>query len=1723
MEEFNDSLNGTDGIPQEPIRFEGPASSGPGHFEGEGAQEDDQRDFVMISDSHVNNVQDSQQQCFNMDVNREHGMVRPEQLPGNYNYMNRLQNTADISRDTVSDFGNMDAYRRSGPEGSPAFQQSGGFLPSIGSDNESSVIFRPVRQLDFSALDETAQTEEMIPHGMNRSVSTPEHEVRGMSYLEREVCGSQADDENTRETSPETGFFELKSSPLHTSESEGELDSRVIFSPLNNGGMANMYNNSMAFEPNLNQGDVVHQKNPQTLEMVARSQYSPPSRPFDNEGSPRSHYQMSPITGHPVGKRSVLVNIPNDSGYERTEQISPNNKIPETVLKSQSPGLRCVDDLNIQNTSQSQSPQTQVFSSSLPPRLQNAQRSPVRNQCQMTSGIGSPQSMSRKMQSDKNVENSPHELHPTGKPRSDSLQGHNQRSELPLSDTAEPSQRLPSPSAWKIPGEQTKQTRNLFKEPKMTAPKRTGNAQIQNNKRPTMPAKNSQREVIHPVQKSRQEQAKQDTSGIRVKGQNSELRHGNSVGKRPSQVAGPPVQQQRGGPHSQPVGEDVARKGVSTDRKGNVTQRSTVTAGKKMDRSQQNYPSDYERKVEGSLHRNRSERSRTIGQVSSSSDRGAGIGEDSNSPHAGVHHPGINVVTQVQQYSRNPRPDEFGQRVVGKEQLIPHSNMDVHGGDSSVDVQGMENVRSQLQSMLKLSSDTFNETQQYNHVDSVSGLLMDMPQDPYLYQAPLDQSVSRGKEDASELCENFPSFTSRIWSDTSNVSRSDNSLHQENQRLRDMLEKERYRRKHCEQHIQKLNVKLLETQQQVAVAVSTDKRKDIMIEQLDKQLAKVVEGWKKRDDDKEEYIKQIEREKTHLEENLSKQQSITANFEQDMSRAVNEIRLEKEDAILTVQKLRTEAEDHERTRLHLEDVIKSERERTELMEQEWQKVRENRELNEMKVQQLQDRLHKEQDEWFKREQELLQRVEEVTEKNIKIVQQERTKNAELEHEVKELEEKRQKSQTDIKRLEMDIDVVSREKESLKVEMGIMEDKYETSQRALEAELHSQMQKEIASQIADVHKRMEEEEETLRENHRHQVMELGQRHKREMEKQLARYHDDLKNREDESRKLYQEYEQKLHDSRTEITSLQSTKQKLESQRSEILTKLQYMMQSQWNEAVSLLSGSPNKKKPPHPNSSFLSMPGRSEDNVQSYHQSDDLLVNNLTTDTADHNPVGVSESGPFNPELSLADFSTSLHIQQLLQSLSHPGVRGAGSFEGVSGSTYDQSSSKPDISQTVNTDRTAKVGTSLQQTTALNSETCQMSSNPQTMNQELFRNPDTSQTMVNSEDYQLSNSAQLPFQNTDRFHVPDMTQRSDLYNKSVHNWLHEATITSLQPTSTNSSDWSTQQAKMALAANQQQQQQQQPPPVAVPIRPPQQHSSEAQHYEQTPDSSISEHPSDWSQPGHSPPTKLQGHHRIREDRNLSDGDLATETAKLDVDYSQLSDRLEEHESRQGQLQHYIQMLLQKTPGEASEDGDIDYGNSSQLSQDQTEELDLNDTAQAAQLQRELTRIQQLRDGKAASVGNRQSITTPGNSYEGVLSADQLAEISKLLGQQTALLEQPQASQQDMEQITELMEVLKGLNVRQPTKRLGHPLPPRGVKKTGAANNISPRSPPQVSHKDVAKVKRNLKVAMTGIAEGQGQTASKALPGSQVKKPERKVAPVAAAGVRPSQGKVKSAWK
>ncbi|TRY54280.1 hypothetical protein DNTS_031082, partial [Danionella cerebrum] len=83
--------------------------------------------------------------------------------------------------------------------------------------------------------------------------------------------------------------------------------------------------------------------------------------------------------------------------------------------------------------------------------------------------------------------------------------------------------------------------------------------------------------------------------------------------------------------------------------------------------------------------------------------------------------------------------------------------------------------------------------------------------------------------------------------------------------LREALERERERRKESEAQVCSLHSRLLHLQQQLTLAVAADRKKDAMIEQLDKTLVKVVEGWKAHDQDRNEELKQLQKKEKEAE------------------------------------------------------------------------------------------------------------------------------------------------------------------------------------------------------------------------------------------------------------------------------------------------------------------------------------------------------------------------------------------------------------------------------------------------------------------------------------------------------------------------------------------------------------------------------------------------------------------------------------------------------------------------------------------------------------------------------------------------------------------------------------------------------------------------------------------------------------------------------------------
>ncbi|CAC5421061.1 CNTROB [Mytilus coruscus] len=1580
--------------------------------------------------------------------------------------MQRDEELIQIGNNQQEQTGNNAAYQRSRPDGSPMFSQSSGF---VAGDSES-VVFRPIKQLDFSSLDETAMTDVILPRGINRSASTPEHNNRSISMITREQFIENSG--MNRNDSPDGNFYELKTSP-NQSEPDEELDSKVIFSPLHDlnnfqeehfdAGMKSPSLSRQQMRPQVSQN--VNYEN--QLKQTAQENFELTQQTLDETDiSPfRDNYQTHGQNTQKMVRNSPQHSIPTFGVDRRSPKYSPSH--------GQSPHHHSISP----SLQHSQLFETREIFVSVPQQNQFGHSPQTPDSLNQSGGYSQ-------------------KLIDFDEPKTkdqDTVYNHHQN-KVPVSRNQQV-QNMAQTSAvvnQHAPSGGRGQT--------MANPSTTHDVQMKDTSRSQMAANN--KPEGKPVDKKPWNYAK----GHGNKDQQSYLEKGAQKREVLSQHA-----------KSRLVREEPKGRAQEKNVQPPVKAKGNVRMGSGQSTESLN-------KVGHSFPASRNTRQAVQGQSRVNSVP-VSRGNIDQSKDAQSRYGGVPVSKGGNKVDRGRTSEQHKT----KEEYSPVTQMEQYSEahDSSLDVQGMEDVRSQLKNMLKIStgesnsmmgakSFDFSEDHEAVHID------------PYPGNGEYSLTSGNGQDNVSELLENFPSITACMWTDNSSINRNDVSVHNENTRLREILEKERYRRKHCEQQIQKLNIKHLETQQQLAVAVSTDKRKDIMIEQLDKQLGKVLEGWKVQDHEKTISLEKSRQEKMKLEETINKQQKVIDSFEQDMAQALEVVRVERDEAETTVEELRSQ----------------------------------------------------EQDNWFKREQELLNKIDQVSESNVKVVQQEKDKNEELSNRNRVMEEEIHEIQKIIKKMEMEHDAVLREKESLKVEMGIMEAKFESSQRTLEAELASQMEKEISDQMSELQKRVEKADSEMREKHYEHTKELNQRHKEDLEKHLANFHRQLKDKDDENRRQIQEYEEKLQAYRSEISNLQDTKQKLEKQRTDILLKLQQMMQSQWNEALSLLATTPQRKRGQFNGPSKVVEFSLSQNGTDSRAREDntlqlsDLSSREVSSDAQRGNNSHMTRDDvPVSTEVNLTDFQTSLHMQQLLQSLS--------SFTTQPFPAYGngQSANQQDNDVYHDPHQTVPLRPELSYSTHEETKPASYPSSPNPKKGHHQANVSQGHQVGNvsqghhqgnlTQDHEPQNPAMnyshpplsYPVDETDEFnnhlqmllnanrpdppvftgsrndsvnqgHALNMSQMSSVvgskndsqnyghvqsnagqvqgqqhphrqtYSESVDHWLRQSLrsqdIQSHDLNKSHTSHVSSHQDDYISQMG-----------MAVPIRPPQQQES----FIAPPDSELSSHHPDMSHIHHqpssacySPPTKQTRTQALQQDHDP----LLNESVRLAKEYNEISDKVEEHEYRQGELQHYIHMLLQKPPGDPVLDQDE---HASIFSHDQTEDLDLNDTAQAAQIQRELSRIQELRekpalhdetDRRAVKVPTAQGSKAMGNSFQGVLQPEHLAEISRYLEKHK---DQLSGKTPEDEHLVEIVSLLKNMQIQNPQR-------------TADVRQLeSPRSPRD-------KVKKNLRGQMSKISDSaqsrpdtsQGQNVKSQ---GQPKKIERKVASVGPN--RHIQNKGKNAWK
>ncbi|XP_074839267.1 centrobin [Carettochelys insculpta] len=375
--------------------------------------------------------------------------------------------------------------------------------------------------------------------------------------------------------------------------------------------------------------------------------------------------------------------------------------------------------------------------------------------------------------------------------------------------------------------------------------------------------------------------------------------------------------------------------------------------------------------------------------------------------------------------------------------------------------------------------------------------------------------------------------------------------------LKEALAKERGRRKHCERHLHALQNRALELQQQLAAAISADMKKDSMIEQLDKTLAKVVEGWRRQEAERTEQLGGLRAQAEAAERALSEQRERAAELERRLEEAVEGQREERQAA----GRLRQEVADLQEEKAELRRSLEAAREQ-----------------GQRQLEALRATLEEQKAGWAQRERQLERRCQALREESAGQLEREKAAVQQETHRAAEAQQLLASVQADAQRLESELEAARRERDGLQMEITLVKARCEAQKAQLEAELRVTLEQQVTERVARAQDETLQQMGAMREQHRKQLLELSRHHERELANQLAQFGAELADREERHRRLLEDYELRLAQQEEAAWELQAGKCRLEAQRADLVSRLQAMMQSHWNEALRLLSGDASPQTP-----------------------------------------------------------------------------------------------------------------------------------------------------------------------------------------------------------------------------------------------------------------------------------------------------------------------------------------------------------------------------------------------------------------------------------------------------------------------------------------------------------------------------------------------------------------
>ncbi|XP_062521281.1 centrobin-like isoform X2 [Corticium candelabrum] len=372
----------------------------------------------------------------------------------------------------------------------------------------------------------------------------------------------------------------------------------------------------------------------------------------------------------------------------------------------------------------------------------------------------------------------------------------------------------------------------------------------------------------------------------------------------------------------------------------------------------------------------------------------------------------------------------------------------------------------------------------------------------------------------------------------------------ENQVLCENLDRERLRRKICEREIHDLQKNMLQLQQQLTVTASSSRKREFMIEQLEKTLKGIISGWQQQQKQKEDVTRKLKQEKELLEEACLKHREAYSAIEMQLegtSRCLEDQKRQLADEkakcadLLSKQcekvKVQSLFEEEKATLLASNAELKSKFDQEQIISQQL-RIETDNQLKEHK-----DLLHAE-----KEKGERARRMSE------------------------ELQETISSLQSELKKMGNTIERLETEKEGWGIKLQLKENEYQASLMKLRAELQEMWHTELMTKFSGAQEEVEKWRHHVNECHRAEIEKLTDRHNNELLSLKEYLEEELKQRCTRLQCALTETETRVRDLGEQLNNEKKARDNAEDKRKSISLQLKALVQSHCKQVLSIIEKS-----------------------------------------------------------------------------------------------------------------------------------------------------------------------------------------------------------------------------------------------------------------------------------------------------------------------------------------------------------------------------------------------------------------------------------------------------------------------------------------------------------------------------------------------------------------------